>query len=270
MRRYKQIEYKAGITIEIIKCIPRQYRKGETREPVKKKTREEIREANTRQAARKLERKVNANFRPGDWHVTLTYPKGDRPSPKAAKEDIKKFLRKLRDEYRKHGFELKYIQATEYLNKAIHHHVIINNVNDGKRTTMQYVNAIWASICKGHPKYVPLYDEGEYKLLADYFIKETDKTFRDDDSPVKKRYSCSRNLYEPQVRHRINTTKNGWKLNPRPRPGYRIVEDTLYNGRDKMGYKYQRYLMVKINPTEEDWQPYGEWPEEGDEWTCIT
>ena len=88
----------------------------------------------------------------------------------------------MRDEYKKHGLELKYIQATEYLNKAIHHHIIINNVNDGKETSLQYVNRIWGSITKGHPKYVPLYDEGEYRKLADYFVKETDKTFRNEDS----------------------------------------------------------------------------------------
>lgn len=263
MRRYKQIEYKAGITIEIVKCIPRQNRKNEQREPVKKKTKEEIQEANTRQAARKLMRKVNANFRPGDWHAILTHQKGDRPDPITAKQDIKTFLRKLRDEFRKHGFELKYIQATEYLNKAIHHHIIVNNVNDGQETTVQYINRIWGAICKGHPKYVPLYDEGEYRKLADYFIKETDKTFRNDDSPVKKRYSCSRNLVEPQVRQRISTTKNGWKLDPQPRPGYYIIQDTLYNGTDKLGYPYQRYIMVKLNPKEEDWEPCNGWQDEG-------
>ena len=69
MHRYKQIEYKAGATIEIVKCIPRKYRGGKGT-PRAKKTREEIQEANMRQAARKLARKINANFRPGDWHVT--------------------------------------------------------------------------------------------------------------------------------------------------------------------------------------------------------
>lgn len=262
MRRYKQIEYKAGITIEVIKCIPRGSRKGEQRQPVKKKTKEEIREANARQAARKLMRKVNANFRPGDWHVVLTYPKGERPTPAEARGHIKTFLRKLRDEYKKHGLELKYIQATEYLNKAIHHHIIINNVNDGKETSLQYVNRIWGSITKGHPKYVPLYDEGEYRKLADYFVKETDKTFRNEDSPTKQRYSCSRNLKEPKVSHRINTTKNGWMMIPRPRPGYYIIPDALYNGEDKLGYPYQRYVMVKLNPTDKDWEPCSNWGEE--------
>ena len=70
MHRYKQIEYKAGATIEVIKCIPRGCRKGADRGLGRKKTPEEMREANLRQAARKLARKINANFRPGDWHIT--------------------------------------------------------------------------------------------------------------------------------------------------------------------------------------------------------
>ena len=262
MHRYKQIEYKAGITIEIIKCIPIGCRKGERRGPVEKKTKQEIRDANARQAARKLTRKINANFKPGDWHVVLTYLKGERPDPERARKDIKTFLRKLRDEYKKHGFELKYIQVTEYLNKSIHHHLILNKVNDGKKTTSDYVNSIWAAIGRGHSKFVPLYDEGEYKGLADYFVKETEKTFRDESSPVKQRYTCSRNLVEPQVKRRINTTKKGWKADPRPRPGYYIVPETLYNGLDKLGYPYQRYMMIKIKPTDADWEPCRGWADE--------
>ena len=37
MHRYKLIEYKAGATIEIIKCIPRKYRGGKSI-PREKKT----------------------------------------------------------------------------------------------------------------------------------------------------------------------------------------------------------------------------------------
>ena len=62
MHRYKQIEYKAGATLEIIKCVPRGLRTGCDRG--KRKTKEEIAKANMRQAARKLVRKINANFRP--------------------------------------------------------------------------------------------------------------------------------------------------------------------------------------------------------------
>lgn len=252
MHRYKQIEFKAGITIEVIKCIPRGCRGSGYGIPIKKKTSEEMAEANMRQASRKLARKINANFKPGDWHVVLTYRKENRPDPETAHKTIKKLIDGLRDRYRKNGFEMKYILVTEYKNKAIHHHLIINNVNDGKKTTSDYIRELWKG--KGNPKFVSLYDNGEYRRLADYFIKETEKTFREGDSPVRQRYSCSRNLINPKPHSHIRKTKSLWNMNPKPRTGYYIDQDSLYNGTDKLGYPYQRYIMIKINPTDEDWE----------------
>lgn len=255
MHRHKQIEYKAGATIEVIKCIPKGCRAGE-----RKSTPEEIAESNMRQAARKLARKINANFKPGDWHVVLMYKRDRRPDQKQAQKIIKKLIEGLRDLYKKNGFALKYILATEYLNKAIHHHLVINNVNDGKRTTTEYIRELWKGDERGSKHFIPLYENGEYKRLADYLIKETEKTFRDQDSPVKQRYSCSRNLITPKPEVRMRETKTGWKKVPKPRPGYYIDQDSLYNGTDKLGYPYQRYVMVKLNPVDEDWEPCGGFP----------
>lgn len=259
MHRYKQIEYKAGATLEIIKCIPRGCRKGVPRSPVKKKTKEEMMEANVRQAARKLARKINANFKPGDWHLVLTYRRENRPDRKEAKKKLDKFLEKAREEFKKSGFQLKYISATEYKKAAIHHHLIINNINDGQRTTTDIVRNLWKGM--GNIKLIPLYEDGEYQHLADYLIKETEETFREADSPSKQRYSCSRNLIIPKPEYRMRKAK-AWKKEPRPRDGYYILPDSLYNGHDKLGYPYQRYVMVRINPSEADWEP-GIWTEEG-------
>lgn len=255
MHRYKQIEYKAGATIEVIKCIPKGCRAGE-----RKTTPEEIEESNMRQAARKLTRKINANFKPGDWHVVLRYKRDSLPDPEQAQKYIKKLIDGLRDLYKKNGFILKYIHATEYLNKSIHHHLVINNVNDGKRTTVEYIRELWKGDGKGSKHFIPLYEDGEYKRLAEYLIKETEKTFRTNDSPVKQRYSCSRNMIEPKRTNRIIKTKSGWKPEPKPRTGYYIDQDSLYNGTDKLGYPYQRYVMIKLNPTDADWEPCEEFP----------
>ncbi len=252
MREYKQITYWAGAVAEIVKYIPKGSRKGVARGP--KKTKEEIQEANRKQAARRLARKINANFKPGDLHVTLTYRKEGRPTPEEAREILRKFLGKLRKEYKKHGFVLKYIHTTEYARKAIHHHLILNWVNDGKATTRDYVRTLWKG--RGNPKYVDLYDTGEYQALADYLIKETERTFRE--SPERQRYGCSRNLVEPKVERRTKKAKRGWRKDPKPRKGYYIPPDSLYNGFDKLGYPYQRYMMVKLDPKEEDWDP-GRW-----------
>lgn len=255
MYRYKQIEYKAGITIEVIKCLPKGCRKGQ-----RKTTPEEIAESNMRQAARKLTRKINANFRPGDWHVVLTYRRDGRPSPEQAQKNIKKLIDGLRERYQRMGFILKFIHATEYKNKAIHHHLIINNVNDGKKATSDYIRELWKGDGRGNRYFTSLYDNGEYRILAEYIIKETEKTFRDKDSPVRQRYSCSRNLIDPKPDCRMRETKTGWIKEPKPRPGYYIDQETLFNGTDKLGYPYQRYVMIKLNPTEEDWEPCTEFP----------
>lgn len=250
--RYMQVEYKAGASIEVIKYIPKGCRgsyRGERRE----KTVEEIAIANMRQAARKLARKINANFRPGDWHVVLTYKKDERPDRIQAQKNISKLLSDLRNVYKKHGFIFKYIQVTEYKRKSIHHHLIVNTVNDGQKTTVDYIRKAWKG--KGNTKFVPLYENGEYRVLSEYLVKETEKTFREADSPVKQRYSCSRNLITPKPERRIRSVKKEWQQEPRPRPGYYIDRDTLYNGFDKLGYPYQRYVLVKIKPEPEDWMP---------------
>lgn len=257
MHKYKQIEFKAGITIEIIKCYPYGMRKGQSRQRVKK-TKEEMQEANMRQAARKLARKINANFKPKDWHITLTYRRGTRPDAEQAKKNIKALFVSLRSEYKKSGFALKYICATEYLNKAIHHHLIINNINDGKRTTTDLIHELWKG--KGNPHFEHLYDDGEYSQLASYLIKETEKTFRSKKGVNKQHYTCSRNLITPKPETKTITVKKGWEKEPSPRKGYYIKKDTLYNGFDKLGYPYQRYIMVKINPKENEWEPCAGFP----------
>lgn len=254
MHRYGQIEYKAGATIEVIKHIPKWFRKKEIREPAQRKTKEEMQKANMEQATKRLARKINANFRPGDWHVVLTYRRDERPDPEQARKILREFLRQMRKVYQTAGYVFKYIHATEYKNKAIHHHLIVNNINDGKKTTTDYVRMYWKG--KGNPKFTGLYDDGEYKKLADYIIKETEKTFRE--RPEKQRYACSRNLIIPKPERRIRTVKRLWQQDPKPRPGYYIDQDSLFNGFDFMGYPYQRYVMVKLHPSETDW-PSNEW-----------
>ena len=253
MYRYKQIEYRCGAVLEVIRCIPRGSRKGVPRSREEgTKSKEEMDRANMMQAARKLERKINANFKPGDLHVILTYRREARPEKAEAQKIVKKFLADLRGRYKKAGVPLKYILVTEYKRTAIHHHLIINAVNDGRKTTMDYIRKAWKG--RGSPKFVQLYDNREYSNLAEYLIQETENTFREEDSPTKQRYSCSRNLVDPKPCSRIRKTKTGWSLEPRPRKGYYLIPDKLYNGFDRMGYPYQRYLMVRLD-LEEDWEP---------------
>lgn len=252
MYKYEMIEYHAGATVEVVRYIPRRFRKESAALRIKK-TREEIRKGNMIQAARKLTRKINANFKPGDLHVVLTYRRERSPGREQAQKNIESLLGRLRRQYRKAGKILKYILVTEYKSTSIHHHMIVNNINDGKETTQDYIRKAWRE--QGISHYTPLYDNADYQALAEYLIKETERTFRDPDSPVKQRYSCSRNLVDPKERHRTVRAKRPWAQDPTPRQGYYIDKDSLYNGWDRLGFPYQRYTMIKLVPAEDDWPP---------------
>ena len=60
--------------------------------------------------------------------MQLTYREKERPSPEEAREVIREFLRQLRKVYKSRGQALKYIITTEYKDKAIHHHLIVNEI----------------------------------------------------------------------------------------------------------------------------------------------
>ena len=240
---YYQTEIVAGKTVEVYKS----YTKGaskKNREQKKNKTPEQMQEANRRSAEKKLTRLLNANFVDGDLHVVLTYPKHARPSPKEARKILAKFWRKLKAKYKKYKKELKYIVVTEFKNKNIHHHIVINNP-DGINV-MKTIKELWDGI----PKATPLWSNGQYKELAEYLIKETDQTFREKGAALKQRYSRSRNLIIPKPKTKVIKSEK-WSKNPRPRKGYYIDQDTLVNGINQWsGREYQTYTLIEIGGNE--------------------
>lgn len=203
---------------------------------------EQIEKINELNAEAKLARKINANFTEGDFHLILTYKKELRPLPHQAKKNICEFMRNMRREYKKFGAEFKYIQVTEYETTAIHHHLVINDV-EGQRIE-KLVRSLWKF---GGPKFVPLDHSGQYRELAEYLIKETARTHKKKDGGQMQRYSCSRNLINPKPKTKIIKRATSWQADPKPIKGYYIDQNTLHNGVNPFtGREYQRYTMIKI------------------------
>ena len=149
----------------------------------------------------------------------------------------------MRKEFKKIGEELKYINVTEYKNKAIHHHLIINHIEG--QDVARMVRRLWKF---GRPDFKFLDDTGQYKDLAAYLIKETSKTYKENDGGHKQRYSCSRNLIMPTPKTEIVKKAAKWLPDPKPIKGYYIDKDTVYNGVDPFtGREYQHYTMVKLD-----------------------
>lgn len=235
----------SGKVVEIEKYHTGRYgQKGIKPKKKEKPTSEQAEKINERNAIKKLRRKINANFKENDYHTVLTYAKDQRPDLETAKRIIKKFLKDLRKEYKTKGNELKYIIVTEWKGKTIHHHIILNNIQG----TDQIIKKHWTY---GRPHNTLLDDSGNYEKLAEYLVKETKKTFRDEENPNKLRYSCSRNLKEPVEKIEI-IRANTWKEDPKPIKGYEIIKDSVKSGVSGItGYGYQYYTMIRIGEERE-------------------
>lgn len=231
---------KAGKTIEITKSYSGRYgNKNIPRSGNRKKTPEQMKTANLRHAEKTLRITLNENFRYGDIHFILTYFKESRPDTKTARKQIDKFLRDLRKLYRSLGMVLKYVLVTEYLNEAIHHHIVVNSIDS------RLVQDLWPY---GSLKAVFLYSDADFCRLAEYLIKETDKTFRNPDAVSKRRWRSSKNLRKPQIKKEVIRSIK-YAEEPKPVKGYYILKDSIVDGINPVtGYPYQSYRMIQIEP----------------------
>jgi hypothetical protein len=192
---------------------------------------------NERQAIKKLRRKIARNFASGDYHITLTY-QGQPPTEQEAASRLTKFLRRLKAWYRKQGSDLKYIKVTEFQKKRIHHHVIINQIEG----SLQMIRELWT----GGVYPSVMYADGGFDQLANYLVKETGGTAKNSDAVNKLRYSCSRNLVEPE-KHTEIIRSDRWAKIPVAPQGYWIPKDSVVNGISNVtGRAYQYYTMVRI------------------------
>lgn len=198
---------------------------------------------NQNEAERKLTRIINANFNPRDYFITLTYTKKNRPTPEQAKDFVKDFLKDMRKIYRQQGTILKYVHVTEYKDTAIHHHFVMNKVNNAD--IIDILGKTWRH---GGKHTVGLYEDGEYSKLAEYLIKETSKSFNKDKDKRshKQRYSCSRNLIRPVPIKEIISKAKAWLKTPKPKQGYFIPKHLIFEY-EYEGRPIQRYTMISLD-----------------------
>ena len=142
---------------------------------------------NDRNARKRLERTINANFGSGDYWLTLTYKNGSLPdSIEAAQKDMKNYIARINYRRKKEDKPpAKYVYITEYGEKTgrCHHHLIIDQGTD-----METLEAIWK---KGTRNNVRRITEDENGLigLASYLSK---------DPKGKKRWKSSKGLKKPK------------------------------------------------------------------------
>lgn len=240
---YVKETYITGAVIETIKKFTYTCKnKKMNRQPKENPTSEIQKKFNEKQAIKKLRRLINNNFKYGDAHVVLSYASEHKPAtPQQAKENLEKFIRKLRTVYKQQAKILKYVATTEYGKNSLHHHLIINAVE------LNTITRLWQY---GRPNITPLDRSGQYEKLANYLVKQTSKTFNDPERQVhKKRWCASSSLIVPQPIIEI-ISASSWTKYPKTPKGYKL-EKCYADVHDITGYPFQFYSMVKI--PEEDY-----------------
>ncbi len=223
---------------------------GMPREKRHKKTPEEMAKQNLWRKQRDLRRLIELNFGPGDWHVVLTCRKEERPSKEDAPKVIRDFWGNLRAAYKRRGWELKTIITCETGERgAVHWHMIVNDMHDGKDSTASLIRKLWA---RGRPYFSPMDESGDYKTLAEYIVKETADRIKKEETVEKLSYMCSRNLVRPVV-DKEKVEAKSWRKEPKPPEGWELVKGTLVNGLNKFnGLPYQYYTLRRLGKEEKN------------------
>lgn len=237
---YIYSETRAGKTILVKKYQSSRYhKKGIKRGENREATKESQKKGNLRRDIEKVTLLLNENFGYGDYHLTLTYAPAQRPDgPEGARKDLEKFLRKLRDCYKRAGKELKYLAVTEYGERgALHQHIVLNH-GIGTRE----IQDIWG---KGRCAFYPLEKSGEYSHLASYLLKK--KNYWKEQGGKGRYFRRSKNLVMPVTEKHIIKTRDGYYEKPRPRKGYYVDGDTVQTGHTKDGWPYMSYILVEEN-----------------------
>ena len=228
--QYIQKTIYAGEHIFTEKCFSARYgKKNVPRGPNIKKCSDEQKRRNELQKKKRIIWLICENFRKGDWWITFTYRRADRPEDlKSAKKQRKKFIRRLRDILKRMGIPFVYMAMTERGTKGgLHHHFIIRNNFD-----IGIIAKLWEW---GKVIIDDIYSDSLYDV-AEYFTKG-------DSEESEKDFTKSKNLRQPRIKIKVVKAER-WVSDPKPKKDYYIVH--LWNGfHDFSGFPYQEYVQVR-------------------------
>lgn len=220
--------------------------KGTPRKKRENPTSESMKNLNIAHAVDKLFFELCANFTSDDLYLTLKYDGTVNKSISAEqmKEDKSRFIRLLRDYYRKRGKELKFVYTYGISANGVRHmHMVVNTTGENAK----YIRELWKKAVEhaGRATYENLWENFDYRGLAEYFIKNGKEAIAFDSKRFTRLYNPSRNLIKPVVKKRTVKRSSTFQQMPKVDEGYELLENSIRSGYDFYGYKYLKYLMIK-------------------------
>ena len=228
----------AGRTVEVSKYYSfRVHTKGEKRTSTGESTSEAQKKINQRRAGIKLRRLMNNNFKDGDFLIRLDFHEVHPQTSEEMQTLTGNFIRRLKREYQKTGIDLKYIYVKELGKQGGRHiHLLVN------QNSADLIRKCWGY---GGIHIDPLISEGQYRKIAEYFIKYAAKTEETEGKLIGKRWYASRNLVPPKVKKKV-ITSNSFRTKVKELKGYYLDADTeRYGISETTGYEYFSYTLIK-------------------------
>ena len=260
--------------------------KHEKRADHEKPTKDQIRRQNQKNKENRVRRTIQLNFKPGDWWITLKYPRGTRKPIEEVKKDFAAFIDKMRPRYKKMGVSLKYMYRLEIGKRGgIHVHVVMNRLSDPRgdlllsdawtraRGMTPIEDMLEDGLCPAdgmaHLDHVRAVGNG--KELAEYLVKEQPLELEDgtelskDEIKATSRCGSSRNLLRPVPEVRtynhwtlrglldlgaegVNTTPNRYRTE-----GYAVDKDSWQHGINPYtGLSYLCYMEIPVGRSKRD------------------
>lgn len=254
--------------------------KHEKRADHEKPTKEQLRRQNQKNKENRVRRTLQLNFRPGDWWITLKYPKGTRKPIEEVMEDFRGFVKTMRRAYRRGHTDLKYIYRVEIGRRGgIHIHLVMNRLNDPRGDLI--LSDAWTR-ARGMTPIEDMLDDGlcpadglahldhvravgNGKELAEYLVKEQPTELEDgtklsrEEMKQTQKYGSSRNLQRPvpevktynhwTLRSILNLGPDGMNAtrNRHRTEGYAVDKDSWVEGVNPYtGLSYLSYMEVPI------------------------
>lgn len=242
--------------------------KGEKRKEREKATPEQVKKQNQLNKEKKMRRTIKLNFAPYDIWACLKYPRGTRKKTQQVKEDVKKFLRQMRDAYAKRGEALKFIYRIEIGEQGgTHIHILVNRLR-GEIDTDVLMQKLWMH---GIVDYKSIYADGGYEKLAEYIVKQPEEESEEykqlsllpkEEKQEYIKYSSSRNLIRPKAKRKVYkhwTMRKILQNGPKPSKGFYIDKNSIVSGTNRFtGMSYLHYTEYRLNRKDMRQQEYDE------------
>jgi len=235
---YMKMTCRAGKTKEIAKYYTYWLQpEGRKRSPRVNPTTEQQQKINDRHLVKRLTRLLNANFDENCWYITFDYKKEQRPeSVEVLHKQEQKLLRDLRKIYKKENAVFKYVWTAEVGKRGgAHIHMVVSPID------IRLLKNIWQY---GWTTIKPMDSSGQYRRLAEYFIKYFQKTRDTDEQIQKKSYNPSKNLIRPVPKKKPMRGKK-FSCEIKVPKGWYLDKDSVRQGITADGYEFHYYTIIK-------------------------